>query len=171
MHRRNTALAALGLAALALFATPGAAQADNPSSSDSAVTTPTSKAAPIASAPSAVSAASTPDGYFLAWYETNRGGPYCRWLNDDGNWDTCSGMFSEMGMRNQASSLENRGWPGSYDDVNLYYSPNYLGSRNCLPNGYYLNNLAGIYYLWDGKSGQGQSMNNNIASHRWTNSC
>ncbi|MFC4531579.1 peptidase inhibitor family I36 protein [Sphaerisporangium dianthi] len=167
MHRRNTALAALGLATLALFATPGVAQADNPSSSGSDAIAPTT-AVPIASA---ASAASSPDGYFVAWVNTNRGGPYCEWLNDDSNWDTCSGMFREMSMRNQASSLENRGWPGSYDDVNLYYSPSYGGSRNCLPNGYYLNNLAGIYFLWDGKAGQGKSMNKNIASHRWTNSC
>jgi hypothetical protein len=76
-----------------------------------------------------------------------------------------------MGMRNMASSLENRGYTGSYDDVNLYYSPNQQGSRNCLRNGYYLNDLQGIYYLWDGKAGQGQSMNDNIASHAWTNSC
>ncbi|GII75415.1 hypothetical protein Sru01_03970 [Sphaerisporangium rufum] len=170
MHRRNTALATLGLAALALFATPGAAQADNPSSADSAVTAPKSEAVPIASAPSAASAAAA-DGYLWAWYDTNRVGPYCQWSENDGNWSTCSGMFREMNMRNGASSLDNRGWSGSYDDVNLYYSPDYKGSRNCLPNGTYLNNLAGIYFLWDGKSGQGQSMNDNIASHRWANSC
>ncbi|MDP9842945.1 hypothetical protein [Streptosporangium lutulentum] len=170
MNRRSTALAALGIAALALFATPGVAQAiDRPTPKP--VTAPSSTDTAITSSSPDSALAAAPDGYLYAWVGANKGGAWCRWFNDDTNWDTCSGAVSNMEMRNLASSLENRGYTGSYDDVNLYYSPSYGGSRNCLPNGYYLNNLTGIYFLWDGKAGQGQSMNDNIASHRWANSC
>ncbi|MET9369893.1 hypothetical protein [Streptomyces griseoflavus] len=122
--------------------------------------------APLPAAPKGAVAAAA-DGYLYAWDGFARGGAQCRWQQHDANWDTCSGI----NMRNRASSLENRGYAGAYEDVDLFYKPSWQGSRNCLPNGYYLDNLTGIYFLWDGNDGQGQSMNNNIASHRWTNNC
>ncbi|QXE38439.1 hypothetical protein KQY30_33610 [Streptomyces sp. GMY02] len=152
MTKINTALSALALTALAVFTAPGTAQAaaPGPASSDS------------------VSMAA-PDGNLWAWDGINRGGVYCYWAGDDSDWNTCSGSSNNGTMRNRASSLENRGYAGSYDDVNLYWTTGYGGARNCLPNGYYLNDLSGIYFLWDGNSGQGQSMNNNISGHRWAN--
>lgn len=64
-----------------------------------------------------------------------------------------------------------RGYAGAYEYVDLFYSPSCGGARNRLPNGYCLGNLTGIYFLWDGRAGQGQTTNNNIASHRWSNNC
>ncbi|MER6089736.1 hypothetical protein [Streptomyces bluensis] len=135
-----------------------------------AAAAPSASAQPAQSSPApnnSVAAAAAADGYLYAWDGFARSGAQCRWQGNDDNWDTCSGIS----MRNRASSLENRGYAGAYEDVDLYYSPSWQGSRNCLPNGYYLDNLTGIYFLWDGKAGQGQTMNNNIASHRWSNNC
>jgi hypothetical protein len=150
----SIALAGLGLTALGLCTAPGVAQA-TPSTSSSSGSTPAAAA----------------DGYLYAWDGFNRTGAWCRWYNNDDNWETCSGSASNLNMRNKASSLENRGYAGSLEDVDLFIHPAYKGTHNCLPNGYYLNNLTGIYFLWDGKDGQGQTTNNNIASHRWSNNC
>ncbi|GII78082.1 hypothetical protein Sru01_30640 [Sphaerisporangium rufum] len=150
MNRGGKAMTALGIAVLALLAVPGAAQADD---------------APAAENVSAAAA----DGNLYAWDGINRTGAWCRWAGNDSNWDNCSGNTSWM--RNRASSLENRGYAGAYEDVDLYYNTNYGGSHICLWNGRYLNNLSGIYYSWDGLAGQGQTTNNNIASHRWSNNC
>ncbi|GLZ14436.1 hypothetical protein Acsp04_46710 [Actinomadura sp. NBRC 104425] len=152
MKKINAVLAAAAFTILALFAAPGAAQATVHSSPGSA-------------------AAAAPDGYLYAWQHKDRGGYWCRWFGNDANWSTCSGSSSSLNMRNVASSLENRGYAGAYEDVDLFYHPNYTGSNICLWNGRYLNNLTGIYFPWDGKDGQGQSTNDNIASHRWSNNC
>ncbi|MEV5932997.1 hypothetical protein AB0L56_09645 [Streptomyces sp. NPDC052079] len=151
MKKIGIALTALTLTAMAA-ATPSASAEPTRSSS-----TPTASAPAVAAA----------DGYLYAWDGFGRSGAQCRWLNDDTDWSTCSGIS----MRNRASSLENRGYAGAYEDVDLFWTTGYGGSKNCLPNGRYLDNLTGIYFLWDGKSGQGQTMNNNISSHRWSNNC
>lgn len=150
MKKINTALAALGIAAVAALAVPAAAQA----------TPPTPATGPAKSAAAA-------NGYFYAWDEADRGGHQCAWQYSAGNWSACN----TFDMRNKASSLENRGYAGVDEDVDLFYHPWHTGAHNCLPNGMYLNNLTGIYFLWDGQEGQGQSMNDNIASHRWSNNC
>ncbi|MFF9396793.1 hypothetical protein [Streptomyces griseoluteus] len=150
MKKISTALAALGIAAAAALAAPAAAQA-----------------APSAPATGTAKSAAAPNGYFYAWEHADRGGHQCAWKYDSGDWSTC-GAFN---MRNKASSLENRGYAGAYEDVDLFWGTWYSGSKNCLPNGAYRNNLTGIYFLWDGKSGQGQSMNDNISSHSWSNNC
>ncbi|MFJ1600280.1 hypothetical protein [Streptomyces sp. NPDC088261] len=153
MKKLGRLIAAAGLTALPLLLSTGTAQAAAPQE------------------PARPSVAAEPDGYLYAWVNINRGGDWCRWLNNDDNWNTCSGSKASFDMRNKASSLDNRGFTGSYEDVDLFYSPSQQGSSNCLPNGYYLNNLAGIYFRWDGKPGQGQTMNDNIASHKWSNAC
>lgn len=149
MKKISIALAALTLTAMAAAVPSASAQ---PAQSSSALKG---------------SVAAAADGYLYAWDGFARSGAQCRWQLDDADWGTCSGIS----MRNRASSLENRGYAGAYEDVDLFYSLSWQGSRNCLPNGYYLDNLTGIYFLWDGKAGQGQTMNNNIASHRWSNNC
>ncbi|GGL18740.1 hypothetical protein Sme01_47930 [Sphaerisporangium melleum] len=150
MNRSSTALATLGVAVLALLTAPGVAQA----------------AAPPTPAP--VSAAA-PDGYLYAWDGPNRTGDWCRWLGDDPDWGTCSGTTTSM--RKRASSVDNRGYAGAYEDVDLFFETNYRGSHMCLWNGRYFSNWTAIYFPWDGKLGQGQSVDNNIASHRWSNNC
>ncbi|MFI6086052.1 hypothetical protein ACIBBB_34810 [Streptomyces sp. NPDC051217] len=152
MTKLGQLIAATGLTALSLLVSTGTVQA----------------AAPLK--PAGPTQAAAPDGYLYAWVNANRGGTMCRWYEDDANWNTCENN-SSISMRNRASSLENRGYAGAYEDVDLFYSPGQEGSRNCLPNGRYLNNLTGIYFLWDGQPGQGQSMNDNIASHEWSNRC
>ncbi|MFI5681939.1 peptidase inhibitor family I36 protein [Streptomyces cellulosae] len=93
----GTGLAGLALAGLSILAAPGIAGA-----AGAPAPTPGSQSAASA-APSAAAA----DGYFYAWEGANRTGKYCRWLGDDTNWTTCSPGGN---MRNQASSIENRGW-------------------------------------------------------------
>jgi hypothetical protein len=146
----NTALAALGIAAVTALAAPAAAQA-----------------APQAPATGPATSADSPNGYFYAWEAAYKGGRMCAWQHNAGNWSTCN----VMDMRNKASSLQNRGYPGAFEDVNVYYHPWQTGAHNCLPNGAYWDNLIGLHFLWDGQDGQGQVMNDNIASHRWSNDC
>ncbi|MFF9396791.1 hypothetical protein [Streptomyces griseoluteus] len=148
MKKISTALAALGIAAAAALAAPA-----------------TAHAAPPAPAAGPAKSATLPNGYLYVWEEANRGGPVCAWPQyDSRDWSTCS-------MRNKASALENRGWPGAYEDVDLFWGTSYSGSHICLPNATYLANLSSVYFPRDGKSGQGQSTNNNISSHRWSNNC
>ncbi|WP_081235573.1 peptidase inhibitor family I36 protein [Streptomyces viridosporus] len=148
MKKISIALTALTLTVMAAVAPSASAQPAQPSVAKGSV-------------------AAAADGYLYAWDGFAASGASCRWQANDADWSTCSGIS----MRNRASSLQNRGYAGAYEDVDLFYSPSWQGARNCLPNGYYLDNLTGIYFLWDGKAGQGQTMNNNIASHRWSNNC
>ncbi|GII75829.1 hypothetical protein Sru01_08110 [Sphaerisporangium rufum] len=165
MKQARSLLTAAGLAALALLTVPVPAHAD-PS-------TPPSADASIARDADGASAALAADGYFYAWMDIKRGGFHCGWAVDDANWEGCGGFYS---MRNEASSLENRGYAGAYEDVILYWdnaddAGGWDGTRTCLPRGLYLDNLKGIYYPWDGRSGQGQSLNDNISAHRWGSGC
>ncbi|MEV4800320.1 hypothetical protein AB0K18_09900 [Nonomuraea sp. NPDC049421] len=156
MHRIRSVIAFLGLTALVLLNVSGTAHAEPVPLEDS----------------SAASAARAPDGYLYAWKHIDRGGELCSWTDDAPDWSSC--FWGEM--RNEASSLENRGWPGPYEDVILYWDDGddaggWDGTRACLPNGLYLNNLTGIYYPWDGRAGQGETLNDNISAHRWGSGC
>jgi len=157
VQKIRSVIASLGLTALVLLNVSGTAHADPLPPEDSP----------------AASAAAAPDGNLVAWDKINRGaGGVCIWSGDDPDWSSCNWG----GMRNQASSVENRGWPGPYEDVFLYWDDaddagGWDHTRACLPNGLYLNNLAGIYYPWDGRQGQGETLNNNISAHRWGSGC
>ncbi|MFD8590499.1 peptidase inhibitor family I36 protein [Streptomyces sp. NPDC059637] len=158
--RLKTALAALVLGGTAVLAAPAAAGA-------------TGTGAPAAASTSASPAESgtvgaLADGYLYAYEHIDRGGAYCRWYGDDADWSTCSPGGN---MRNKASSLWNNGYPGSYDDVALYWGTNYTGAPACLRNGVYWNNLTGLHFNRPGSSGHGETINDNISSHRWVNSC
>jgi hypothetical protein len=150
----TTALATVGLAALALSALPGVAQASEPgpSSRDTVATGP---------------AGATADGYFYAYEHAYQGGKYCRWVGNDGDWSSCSPGGN---LRNQASSLWNNGYAGVSEDVNVYWGLNYTGAWACIANGYYYANLADWYFPTNG-SGGGENMNDNISSHKWSDSC
>ncbi|MET8081376.1 peptidase inhibitor family I36 protein [Streptomyces sp. NPDC005303] len=150
-----TGLVLAGLSILASSGVAGAAEAPAPTpASKSAATTATA-------APSAAAA----DGYFYAWEGANRTGKYCRWLGDDTNWTTCSPGGN---MRNQASSIENRGYPGSYPNVMVYWDTGYGGTDACIDAGWYYADLSQWVFLNPG-SGQGETLNDNISSHQWTN--
>ncbi|NEA63966.1 hypothetical protein [Streptomyces sp. SID12488] len=75
-------------------------------------------------------------------------------------------------MKNRATSLENTGYSGSYDDVNLYWGIDQGGSYACLGQGDHWLDLsihAEHFDHWG--TGNGQPLYNNIASHSWTDSC
>ncbi|MEV0909026.1 peptidase inhibitor family I36 protein [Streptomyces hokutonensis] len=150
----TTAFTAVGLTALALTAIPGVAQA-----SESAPSSPTA----IAAGP----AGATADGYFYAYENANYGGKYCRWVGNDSDWSSCSPGGN---IRNQASALWNNGYAGSYEDVNVYWGLGYTGAWACIANGYAYSNLAGWNFPNNG-SGGGETLNDNISSHVWSNSC
>ncbi|WP_371657683.1 peptidase inhibitor family I36 protein [Streptomyces sp. NBC_00280] len=152
----GTVLAGFALAGLSVLAAPGIAGAAEPPAP-----APDSKSATAAAAPSVAAA----DGNFYAWDGANRTGKYCAWVGDDTNWSTCSPGGN---MRNQAGSIENRGYPGSYSRVRVYWDTAYGGTYACIENGYYYADLSQWYFQVAGP-GQGETLNNNISSHKWAN--
>ncbi|MFB8247154.1 hypothetical protein ACFC5X_19200 [Streptomyces sp. NPDC055952] len=103
------------------------------------------------------------DGNLYAWEHSWKGGRQAAWFGDSSNW-------SDRNMRNQASSVDNQGYAGAYDDVRLYWDAGYGGASYCLANGHYLMDMRYDYFPNNGAGG-GQAMNDNISSHRWVNSC
>jgi len=128
-----------------------------------------------AAAPRAVAAAE--DGRLHAWADPNQRGAHCAWSGNSRDWDY--GDDGATGncrpMRNVASSLENRGFAGGYDDVDLYYNQDQSGVYACLGHGDAWYDLSHGDYIfnnglpwWDGKN---ESVDNNISSHAWTDGC
>ncbi|MGW2049853.1 hypothetical protein ACWCPF_32405 [Streptomyces sp. NPDC001858] len=81
-------------------------------------------------------------------------------------------------MWNRASQLWNNGFPGGNDDVNLYYHRSQAGAYRCLPNGSHWDDLPLGRETFNragsgtgGSDGLNQSLNNNVASHKWVTSC
>jgi hypothetical protein len=142
--RISLILAALATTGVAVVGASSAAQA----------TTAASKPAPQRVAAAA-------DGYFYAWIDSNFSGGSCRWAGNASNWGSC---------RNQASSVQNNGYAGAYDDVNMYWGVDYTGAWYCLPPGHYLRDMQYDYFNRGG-SGLGQAMGDNVSSHKWTTSC
>lgn len=103
------------------------------------------------------------DGNFYAWTGTYRSGTQCYWAGNSNNWGVC---------RNTASSAENRGYIGTYDDVNVYWGTSATGAWACMGNGgYWLDLPLCIEWFNHGSPGNGECINNNASSHRWVNSC
>ncbi|MFF3335463.1 hypothetical protein ACFYWX_39020 [Streptomyces sp. NPDC002888] len=128
----------------------------------------TAQAADGAPAPKAVAA----DGNFYAYEYVGLMGGYCAWSGDDANWSSCS---PRGGIRNEASSVENRGFPGAYEDVLVYWdnaddAGGWDGARACIQNGWSYGNLYWYYFPENGAGG-GEKMENNISAHRWVHSC
>lgn len=142
-----TALATTGFIAVTLAALPGTAQA-NPEWY-------------VSPASQQIQAA---DGKLHVWEHQKKGGKYCAWSGPEANWDNC------QGMRNEASSVFNN---GRTHDVWLYYGPNQTGAHFCLNKGVYLENIVHHYFPHNGGSvgGDGKSLNDNIASHKWVANC
>ena len=120
------------------------------------------QAATAAAAPNATALAPA-DGYFYAYADSNYGGKYCRWVGNDTDWSSCSPGGN---LRNQASSLWNNGYAGSFDDVYVYWGLSYGGAYACIGNGLAYSNLSN-YVFPVGGSGVGENMNDNISSHKW----
>lgn len=119
-------------------------------------------------------AASAADGNVYAYDGTYFSGKYCGWVGNDTNWTTCSGGGVAQNLRNQASSLWNNGYSGGNDDVNFYWDTGYSGAWACLGTGDYWADLPlGVeHFTWGpGLGGYGDTLNNNISSHKWVSYC
>lgn len=144
------ALAGLATASIAAVGMSGTAQA--------APAAPAKAMAPAA--PSAVAAA---DGYFYAWIDSNFNNNSCRWSGNASDWGAC---------KNRASSVQNNGYVDTYDDVNMYWGTGYTGAWYCLARGHYLRDMRYDYFnRGSNKAGYGESMGDNVASHKWATSC
>lgn len=120
-------------------------------------------AAAHAEAASVSSTRAAADGNLYAWEHSWKNGRQAAWYGDSTNW-------ADRNMRNQASSVDNQGYAGAYDDVRLYWDVSYGGASYCLPNANYLMDMRYDYFPHNGAGG-GQALDNNISSHRWVNSC
>jgi hypothetical protein len=153
-------LAAAVLAGLTAFAVPATAQAADTNGARTPAT---------ATATTTTTAA---DGNFYAYEFVGGMGEYCAWAGDDANWSTCS---PRGGIRNQASSVENRGFPGAYEDVLVYWdnaddAGGWDGARACVQNGWSYGHLYQYEFPANGEGG-GEKMDQNISAHRWVHSC
>ncbi|MET9460912.1 hypothetical protein ABZY05_38615 [Streptomyces canus] len=126
----------------------------------------TAHAAPDTSRTTSASAAPTvpagvqADGNLHLYRDTNYNNYCAGYVGNSANWGSC---------RNQVSSLWNNGYPGSLDDVWVYYSTDYRGARRGVYNGVAIPDLAPYPFDAGTGTGAGESINNNIASHKWTN--
>jgi hypothetical protein len=130
-----------------------------------------------ATAPRTAAAASTPDGNLHAWEHEYRGGDHCYWSGSSRHWDGLKETAQEGcgGMRNRATSLENRGYEG-FDAVNLYWDIDQGGAWACLGRGdMWLDLSLGretfSHKSWFNHAGYGESLQDNISSHQWVESC
>lgn len=141
MNKIRTALVGAALAAAAVVSVPMAAQAaENP-------------------APGQVSA-QAPDGNLHVYRGLNYTNYCAGFRGNSTNWGTC---------RNKAESLWNNGYPGSFDDVWVYYAPGYGGARRGVHNGVALSDLRNWTFDPNTGAGSGQWLWRNISSHKWTN--
>ncbi|MFD8232907.1 hypothetical protein ACFV20_13620 [Streptomyces sp. NPDC059696] len=138
-----------------------------------ALTAPTAQAAEPKPADQRSVTAAAPDGKLHAWEHPYREGGHCAWSGASRNWDYPGPGCPHL--RNLASSVENRGYAGSYDDVNLYYGEDQSAAYACLGRGdMWLDLTLGwetFSHGWPWWDGYGESVNDNISSHSWTDSC
>ncbi|MFE6488494.1 hypothetical protein ACFVGN_36945 [Streptomyces sp. NPDC057757] len=160
MMKKTRLLAAGAVAVLAMTLPIGSAQAADGKGTASS---------------QSASAAAAEDGMLHAWVDSYRGGAECTWAGSSRNWDGNDEAIDCGGMRNRASSLENRGYEG-IDAVNLYWDIDQEGAWACLGRGdMWLDLSLGreIFSFKDffNSGGYGQSLENNISSHNWVDHC
>ncbi|MCS0603577.1 hypothetical protein NX794_20510 [Streptomyces sp. LP11] len=146
-----TGAVAAGLA-LALFPTTASAAA-TPSATGSAAHDSASRGAAAA------------DGLLHAWTDPYGGGTPCFWGGNADTWGPC---------RNKASDIWNNGYAVTLDAVDLYWGLNATGAHACIGRGDSWNNLPSGQWRFtygSGLGGFGQSVNDNISSHRWVDYC
>ncbi|GAA3626772.1 peptidase inhibitor family I36 protein [Streptomyces chitinivorans] len=120
-------------------------------------------APPAPEAPEASEAGAAADGYFYVWEHEKKRGRQASWRGNSADW-------SDRNMRNRASSAHNRGYAGAYEDVRMYWGKGYTGASYCLPNGGYLLHMTRDFFPRNGTGG-GQTLNDNVSSHRWGDYC
>ncbi|GHF50336.1 hypothetical protein [Streptomyces griseosporeus] len=112
-------------------------------------------------------AAQANDGYLKAYQDINFNDyTYAR----PAAWGGNSTDWRDRGIRNEASSIWNDGWLGPLDDVLLYWGIGWGGASFCLPNGDSLRNMTLDHFPYNG-NGAGAPLNDNVASHKWVESC
>ncbi|MFJ8645917.1 peptidase inhibitor family I36 protein [Streptomyces sp. NPDC093546] len=114
-------------------------------------------------APASGVTAAAADGNLYAWEHAYEGGRVVSWSGDSSDW-------ADRDMRNKASSVFNNGYAGAYDDVLLYWDVNHGGASFRLCNGSRLRYMPYDFFNHNGAGG-GETLNDNVASHRWTNAC
>ncbi|MET9089249.1 hypothetical protein ABZX77_46540 [Streptomyces sp. NPDC004237] len=105
------------------------------------------------------------DGNLHVWTQPHAGGHHCAWSGNSDNWGTC---------RNLTSDIFNNGYPGGLDAVDLYWGTSATGAHACISQGdSWPDTTTGQYRFTygEGQGGFGQSVNNNISSHRWVDYC
>ncbi|MBT2449241.1 hypothetical protein J7F03_19515 [Streptomyces sp. ISL-43] len=142
MKSLRTVLVTAAVAALAVTAMPFTAHAaDSP---------PAQETATVANAPTGRLHA-----YYDFWYQYECGS----WSGSAASWGEC---------KNAASSLWNLRYPGSFDDVWVYYNSNYGGAGRGVYNGAGLPDLR-QWSFGPGGAGAGEALYHNIASHKVVN--
>jgi hypothetical protein len=123
----------------------------------------------------APAASAETDGYVYAYDTSYANGDHCRWLGHDNDWSTCTDRWGRAhNMLNRAGSLYNRGYFDVLDKVNFAWGKGHTGAWACLGLGDAWPDLAfeGQTFTWGaGRPGYRQRINNNIASHRWVDTC
>ncbi len=99
------------------------------------------------------------DGRLHAYYDFDYRNECGSWSGDASNWGEC---------KNTAASLWNMRYPGSLDDVWVYYNSGYSGAGRGVYNGAGLPNLT-QWSFGPGGAGAGQALYHNIASHKFVN--
>ncbi|MFJ9817287.1 hypothetical protein ACIRU3_18820 [Streptomyces sp. NPDC101151] len=105
------------------------------------------------------------DGRLHVYTQPNGGGNTCSWLGNADSWGSC---------RNLVSDIWNNGYAGGNDAVDLYWGLNATGAHACISQGDRWPDLTtGRYHFTydSGKPGFGDSLNNNVSSHRWVDYC
>ncbi|MFJ4878452.1 hypothetical protein ACIP93_25050 [Streptomyces sp. NPDC088745] len=105
------------------------------------------------------------DGLLHAWTDPYGGGTPCFWGGNADTWGPC---------RNKASDIWNNGYATTLDAVDLYYGLKATGAHACISRGDSWNNLPSGKWRFTygaGQGGFGQSVNDNISSHRWVDYC
>ncbi|MFF0158492.1 hypothetical protein ACFYRY_13295 [Streptomyces sp. NPDC005263] len=105
------------------------------------------------------------DGYLHVWTDPHGGGTPCFWSVNADDWGPCT---------NKASDIWNNGYEARNDAVDLYWGAGATGAHACISRGDSWPDLTTDQYRFtydSGKKGFGQSVNDNIHSHRWVDFC
>lgn len=103
------------------------------------------------------------DGKLYAFTGTDYGGSSCSDVGNRSSWNTT--------CYNKSMSVKNRGYPGAYAAVNLYWGWNYNGAYACIGQATGWNNLYYKYFTWGTGYGLNDRLARNVASHYWVNGC
>ncbi|WP_405590759.1 hypothetical protein [Streptomyces sp. NBC_01190] len=128
-------------------------------------TTASAQSTAAGSGRAAPRSAQAADGLLHAWTLPGGGGTPCFWGGNSDNWGPC---------RNAASDIWNNGYAVTLDAVDLYWGLNATGAHACISRGDSWNNLPSGQWKFTygaGLGGFGQSIDNNISSHRWVDYC